>query len=116
MTAVCPESRHAADISVNSLKSRNAFLTDPECILPEAVYVFVITGPAGSLPDFFVIHGAVMLEKEVDFFGKYGRDYKTKHGRGIPYKKHVAFKDNWSALEPSLSIAKNRFTARDAGA
>jgi hypothetical protein len=57
-----------------------------------------------------------MLEKEVDFFGKYGRDYKTKHGRGIPYKKHVAFKDNWSALEPSLSIAKNRFTERDAGA
>jgi hypothetical protein len=83
------------------LKKPNTFLIDPESLLPEAIYVFVITGSSGSIPSFFVIHGAEILEKETAFFGKYGRDYKSKHGRGIGYKELKPYKDNWAALEAS---------------
>lgn len=99
MTAVCPVSGAAVSISVKSLKKENAFLIDPESILPGAVYVFVITGAAGAIAQFLVVRGTELLESEVQFFGKYGRSYPTKHGRGIGYKKLLPFRDNWRALE-----------------
>lgn len=103
MTAVCPISGVAASISVKALKKENAFLIDPEKVLHSAVYVFVITGAAGSSPQFFVIRGAEVLEQELHLFGRYGRSYRTKHGRGIAYKKLLPYRDNWRVLEPDRS-------------
>jgi hypothetical protein len=107
MTAVCPATDRAASISVKALKSRNAFLIDPEALLPDAIYVFVITGSAGEQPKFHVIRGTDLLADENQFFGKYGRGYKTKHGRGIGYKILEPYVNNWAALEKShASTAK----------
>lgn len=113
MAAVCPLSGQAVSISVKSLKKPNPFLIDPETILPNIVYVFVITGSAGEKPIFFVIRGAELLAEETRFFGKYGRTYKTRsgssHGRGIGYKELGAYVDNWAVLEQiegSLSVCK----------
>jgi len=99
MTAVCPDSGNAASISVKALKKQNAFLIDPEHVLPNATYVFVITGAAGEAAQFFVIRGAELLDKESELFGKYGRSYPTKHGRGIGHKKLLPYKDKWNVLE-----------------
>jgi hypothetical protein len=99
MTAACPETGHSATISVKALKARNVFLIDPEDVLPEVVYVFVITGPAGAQPLFHLIRGAELLAEEERFFGKYGRAYKTKHGRGIGYKDLDHYRGNWKVLE-----------------
>ena len=99
MTAVCPNSGRATSISVKALKSSNAFLIDPESILPNSIYVFVITGPAGEQPKFHVIAGRALLAAEDRFFGKYGRTYKTKHGRGIGHKALVPYLNKWTALE-----------------
>jgi hypothetical protein len=99
MTAVCPATGHATSISVKSLKSANAFLIDPEALLPNATYVFVITGSAGQQPKFHVISGADLLTNESHLFGKYGRTYKTKHGRGIGYKALAPYLNNWATLE-----------------
>jgi hypothetical protein len=104
MTAVCPETGHATSISVKSLKGPNAFLIDPTRILPEATYVFVITGKAGQQPRFFVVRGSELLAGEKRFFGNYGREYHGKngstHGRGIAYTALKSYLDNWIALEP----------------
>ncbi len=103
MAAVCPVSGRAASISIKSLKKANSFLVDPEAILPEVVYVFVITGSAGEKPTFHVIRGAELLENESRFFGKFGRNYTaaggTKHGRGIGHKQLASYVDNWKVLD-----------------
>ncbi len=103
MAAVCPISGRAVSISIKSLKKANPFLIDPETILPDVTYVFVITGSAGEKPIFYVIKGAALLADETRFFGKYGRDYTTKdgtkHGRGIDHKELAAYVDNWKVLD-----------------
>ena len=86
-------------ISVKSLKSRNAFLIDPEIVRPDIVYVFVITGPAGMQPTFYVLKGSTLLAEEKRLFGKWGRSYQ-KAGRGIPAGSGLEeFKDNWEILD-----------------
>ena len=103
MAAVCPVSGRAVSISIKSLKKANPFLIDPESILPDVIYVFVITGSAGEKPTFYVIKGAELLSDEARFFGKYGRDYTakggTKHGRGIGHKQLTQYVDNWKVLD-----------------
>lgn len=99
MTAVCPSTGHSTSISVKSLKGPNAFLIDPETVLPDTVYVFVITGESGEMPKFHVLRGRELIANEEQLFGKYGRTYKTKHGRGIGYKMLAPYLDNWAALE-----------------
>jgi hypothetical protein len=99
MTAVCPTSGRAVSVSVKSLKGPNAFLIDPASILSDSIYVFVITGPAGAAPKFHVIRGTELLAQEDKFFGKYGRDYNKKHGKGIAHKILAPYVDNWAALE-----------------
>jgi hypothetical protein len=99
MTASCPLTGHAASISVKSLKGPNAFLIDPKKILSKAVYVFVITGIAGQLPQFFVIRGADLLKEEDRYFGKWGRRYEPKHGRGIVHKMLHAHANDWAVLD-----------------
>jgi hypothetical protein len=98
MTAVCPNTGRATSISVKALKSSNAFLVDPESILPDSIYVFVITGTAGEQPRFHIIPGSALLAAEDRFFGKYGRAYKTKHGRGIGHKALLPYLNNWAVL------------------
>jgi hypothetical protein len=98
MTATCPMTGHAVSISVKSLKGPNVFLIDPEKVLPHAVYVFVITGAAGQQPHFYVIKGADLLAKEKELFGKWGRSYTPKHGRGIRDKALHSYLENWAAL------------------
>ena len=101
LAAACPVSGVIAGISVKSLKAKNPFYIDPEKVVPKAVYVFVNTGPAGRLPEFFVIRAEDLLANEAKFWGKYGRDYKSASQRGIQYKSLASYKDNWTALEPS---------------
>jgi hypothetical protein len=98
MTATCPATGHAVSISVKSLKGPNSFLIDPDKVLPEAVYVFVITGAAGQQPKFYVIKGTNLLAKEKQLFGKWGRTYTPKHGRGIGHKALLPYLDNWAAI------------------
>lgn len=95
MAAVDPETGATTSISVKSLKKKNAFLIDPEKVREKSIYVFVITNEAGEKPEFFVIKGAELLEKESEIFGKWGRDYLHKHGRGITAKKLEKWRDNW---------------------
>lgn len=99
MTAACPVTGRSTGVSVKSLKGPNAFIIDPETVLAEAVYVLVITGPAGATPVFHVIRGAEMLANEARLFGKYGRSYRPKHGRGIRSKSLHNYVSNWAALE-----------------
>jgi hypothetical protein len=99
LAAVCPVTGRSASVSVKSLKSPNPFMVDPERLLADSVYVFVITGPAGAQPQFHVVRGADLLADEERFFGKYGRRYFPEHGRGIGHKTLESFRDNWAALE-----------------
>jgi hypothetical protein len=100
---MCPVSGHSIAISVKALKTPNVFLIDPERVLPNIVYVFVITGAAGQQPKFYVIGGADLLSNEKKLFGRYGREYMTKdgttHGRGVGYKELAPYIDNWRTLE-----------------
>ncbi len=73
----------AVAIQVKALKRPNAFLIDPKKILPKVGYVFVLVGEAGTMPVFHCARGAQILEREVDLFGKWGRNYANAHGRGI---------------------------------
>jgi hypothetical protein len=101
MTAVDPDTGRATSISVKALKTSNAFLINPESLLPDSIYVFVITGPAGHQPRFHIIRGSSLLANEKHFFGKYGRTYKTKHGRGIGHKVLAPYLNKWAILESS---------------
>lgn len=98
MSAHCPISGRSISISVKSLKSPNAFILDPEKVLPETVYVFVMTGPAGALPRFHVVRGSELLAREEELFGKWGRGYRPKSARGIEYKGLAAYVDRWDSL------------------
>jgi hypothetical protein len=94
-----PVTGRTVGVSVKSLKSRNAFLIDPEAVRPDMVYVFVITGPAGTQPTFYVLNGGTLLADEARYFGKWGRTYR-KTGRGItPGRGLEEFQDNWKALD-----------------
>ncbi len=99
MAAVDPMTGRSTAISVKSLKTRNGFLIDPECVRAEYVYVFVITNAAGEQPEFFVARGAALLAKEDRLWGKWGREYHPRHGRGVRPAKLTPWRNAWSALE-----------------
>jgi hypothetical protein len=92
-------------IQVKSLKAPNAFLIDPEAIRAEAGYVFVVVGEAGTLPSFHVARGAQILAQEEFLFGKWGRTYAKKHGRGIPSTRlPKAWLNGWHHLGLDTSV------------
>ncbi len=99
LAAVNPESGKTVSISVKSLKKKNAFLIDPEKVRSDSVYVFVITNSAGEKPEFFVLKGITLLSNEKDIFGKWGRDYAQKHGRGIYANKLEQWRDCWDVID-----------------
>jgi hypothetical protein len=99
LAAACPVTGVIAGVSVKSLKTKNPFYLDPENVVPKAVYAFVITGPAGRLPQFFVIRGETLLADEATFWGKYGRNYEPASHRGIQWKALVPYTNNWAALD-----------------
>ncbi len=99
LAAVNPESGVTISISVKSLKKKNAFLIDPENIRENSVYVFVITNNAGEKPDFFVVKGIELIENENEIWGKWGRNYTHKHGRGIYENKLEKWRNNWEAID-----------------
>jgi hypothetical protein len=103
LAAVCPITENIVAVSVKSLKEVNPFLIRPEKVLAKAVYVFVMTGPAGHLPEFFVIRGGELLADEQKYWGKYGRGYEPASKRGIGYRTLAVFKNNWSALDPPVA-------------
>jgi hypothetical protein len=93
-----PATGRTVGISVKSLKSHNSFFIDPETVKLGMVYVFVVTGPAGTLPTFYVVKGSTLLADEDRYFGKWGRSYQ-KAGRGIAPSHLQDFKDNWKAFD-----------------
>lgn len=99
MAAACPETDRIVGISVKSLKEANSFLIDPEKVAPSVRYVFVITGGAGELPQFFVAAGQELLEDESRLWGKWGRSYQPASSRGIGPKALAKYKGHWEALE-----------------
>lgn len=99
LAAVIPESGKTISISVKSLKKKNAFLIDPEIIRKDSIYVFVITNYAGEKPEFFVLRGVTLLSNEKDIWGKWGRDYLPKHGRGIYVKKLEQWREKWEIID-----------------
>lgn len=99
LAAVLPESGRTVSVSVKSLKKKNAFLIDPEKVRKDSVYVFVITNNAGEKPDFFVLRGVTLLSNENVIWGKWGRDYLSKHGRGIYVNKLEQWREKWEAID-----------------
>lgn len=99
LAAVIPESGKTISISVKSLKKKNAFLIDPDIIRKDSIYVFVITNYAGEKPEFFVLRGVTLLSNETDIWGKWGRDYLPKHGRGIYVKKLEQWREKWEIID-----------------
>lgn len=101
LATACQETGHIVGISVKSLKGdvNNAFLIDPEKVARPVRYVFVITGAAGELPQFFVATGEELLANEAQLWGKWGRGYAAASSRGIYPKLLTQYKDNWAALE-----------------
>lgn len=102
LAAVRPDGRTVA-ISVKSLKESGSergqsFIIDPERVRPEVVYVFVVTHGAGHLPEFFAVRGAALLVEEERVWGKWGRRYEPRSGRGI-YPALLAPWKNWDAIE-----------------
>ena len=94
-----PVTGRTVGISVKSLKTRNSFFIDPESLKAEMFYVFVITGPAGAQPTFYVLKGSTLLGDEARFFGKWGRAYQ-KAARGItPGPALDEFRNNWRVLD-----------------
>jgi hypothetical protein len=90
VTAVCPVTGHAVSISVRALKSPNAFLIDPEKVLLDATYVFVITGSAGQQPKFHVIRGVDLPADEKRFFGNYGRNSAGYFSGGVFRRRSIS--------------------------
>lgn len=99
LAAVMPESGKTISISVKSLKKKNAFLIDPDMVRKDSVYVFVITNYAGEQPEFFVVRGEMLLTNEMDIWGKWGRDYLPKHGRGIYVNKLEQWRGKWEFVD-----------------
>lgn len=99
LTAACPVTGVIAGISVKSLKAKNPFYLNPKNVVPKVTYVFVITGSAGQLAQFFVIRGENLLADESRFWGKYGRNYEPASHRGIQWRMLVPYENNWTALE-----------------
>lgn len=99
LAAVIPESGKTISISVKSLKKKNAFLIDPDIVRRDSVYVFVITNYAGEQPEFFVVRGKTLLSNEMDIWGKWGRDYMPKHGRGIYVNKLEQWRGTWEVID-----------------
>lgn len=99
LAAVIPESGKTISISVKSLKKKNAFLIDPDIVRRDSVYVFVITNYAGEQPEFFVVRGKALLSNEMDIWGKWGRDYLPKHGRGIYVNKLEQWRGTWDVID-----------------
>lgn len=99
LAAVIPESGKTISISVKSLKKKNAFLIDPDIVRKDSVYVFVITNYAGEQPEFFVVRGVTLLSNEMDIWGKWGRDYLPKHGRGIYVNKLEQWRGKWEVID-----------------
>lgn len=100
LAAFDPETEATTPISVKSVKKRNAFLLDPERVRKTVVYVFVVTNAAGERPEFFVVRGATLLANEGRVWGKWGRRYKHRHGRGIsPARLGTKWRNNWRALD-----------------
>lgn len=99
LAAACPVTDNIVGVSVKSLKAPNVFLIDPERLMPETVYVFVITGKAGALPKFFVVRGQELLADERRFWGKWGREYKFASRRGIGHGVLSTYENNWAAIE-----------------
>ncbi|MHC1707426.1 MAG: hypothetical protein AB9842_07880 [Bacteroidales bacterium] len=99
LAAVNPETGKTISISVKSLKKINPFIIDPEKVHEDSVYVFVITNSAGEKPEFFIIKGSLLLSNELVLWGKWGRNYTPKHGRGIIGKNLNPWRDNWAACE-----------------
>lgn len=108
LAAFDPESTKPAAISVKSLKARNAFLLDPERVRREVVYVFVVTNAAGQQPEFFVARGATLLANEERVWGKWGRTYKHRHGRGTRPARLSPWRDNWAALDGKPGLRPGR--------
>jgi hypothetical protein len=99
LAAVNPESGKTVSISVKSLKKKNAFLIDPEKVRKDSVYVFVITNNVGEKPDFFVLSGVTLLLNERIIWGKWGRDYLPKHGRGIYANSLEQYREKWEVID-----------------
>jgi len=99
LAAVDPDTGKTTAISVKSVKKRNAFLLDPQRVRRDAVYVFVITNAAGQQPEFFIVHGVTLLANEKRLWGKWGRTYEPRHGRGIsPARLGTKWRNNWNAI------------------
>lgn len=100
LIAFDPETGKSIPISVKSLKSRNAFLIDPEKVHRDYAYVFVITNSAGKAPEFFVCRGSTLLKakNQRDLWGNYGASYQPAHGRGIGWKKLEHLRSRWELL------------------
>ncbi len=99
LAAVIPESGKTVSISVKSLKKKNAFLIDPEKVRKDSVYVFIITNNAGEKPDFFVLRGVTLLSYEKNIWGKWGRGYLPKHGRGIYVNNLEQWREKWGVID-----------------
>jgi len=99
LAAVVPDSGKTISVSVKSLKKNNAFLIDPDLVRKDSIYVFVVTNNAGEKPEFFVLRGETLLSYEKDLWGKWGRDYKSKHGRGIYVSKLERWREKWEVID-----------------
>jgi hypothetical protein len=99
LAAVDPETGKTTAIAVKSVKKRNAFLLDPERVRLKAVYVFVVTNAAGQQPEFFVARGGTLLADEERVWGKWGRTYKHRHGRGTRPAKLTKWRNKWGAID-----------------
>jgi hypothetical protein len=63
------------------------------------VYAFVITNNAGEKPEFFILRGETLLSNEKNIWGKWGRDYEPKHGRGIYTNKLEQWREKWEVID-----------------
>jgi len=105
-----PDADRAVEVRPENSRSRIAFqhlrmrmaeelLVDPEEIRPESLYAFVMTMSAGKMPRFFLMLGKDLLSKEQSLWGKYGRSYMPKHGRGLRPKVLGQWENNWAVID-----------------
>jgi hypothetical protein len=90
-------------IQVKALKADNSFIIDPEKVEPRIIYVFVVVGEANTMPKFWVISGGELLKVEKELFGKWGRTYPKKHGRGFQSKR---IPSDWCNAWSNLGLGK----------
>lgn len=75
------------------------FIGDPTDTRPETIYAFVMTMEASKMPRFFVMRGQELLDQEEALWGKYGRRYEHKHGRGVRPKVLESWENNWPVID-----------------